>query len=72
VVCAVPLVIILNDVLDAHETLFARLDFLHEVVEVAVELVAATVDLVVVVTVRGYEFGDDLVCDNVFPVGAGG
>jgi hypothetical protein len=69
---AIPLVIVLNDVLDAHKTLFARLDFLHELIEVAVKLAPTSVNLVVVVTVRGYHFGDDLVCDDVFPVSTGG
>lgn len=68
---AVPLVIIFNNVLDAHESLFARLDFLHEIVEVAVDLAPATIDLVVVITVRWYQLGDDLICDDVFPVSAG-
>ena len=69
---AVSLVIVLNNVLDAHKSLFARLDLLHEVVEIAVDLAATTVDLVVVVTVCRYQFGDDLVCDDVFPVSASG
>jgi hypothetical protein len=37
-----------------------------------VDLAPTAVDLVVVVTVRGYQFGNDLVGNDVFPVGASG
>lgn len=45
------LVVILDNVLDAHESLLARLDISHEVVEVAVSLAPAVADLVIVVAV---------------------
>ena len=69
---AIPLVVILNDVLYAHESLFVRLQVLDEVAELAVCSTPAAIDLVVIVTMCGYNVGNKLVCDHVFPVCAGG
>lgn len=69
---AVPQVVVLDYVFDAQESLLARLDVFHEVVEVSVGLAPTAVDLVIVVSVGWYQVDDDLVCDHVFPVGASG
>jgi hypothetical protein len=68
---AIPLVVILDDVLDALELLFARSDVFCEVVEVAIRLASVAINLVGEVMVSGYEIADDLVCHDVLPVGAG-
>lgn len=65
------LVVILDNVLDAHKSLLARLDVPHEVVEVAVSLAPAVADLVIVVAVRGNQVDDNLVGDHVLPVCSG-
>lgn len=68
---AIPLVVILDDVLDAHKALLARLDVFEEVLEVAMCLAAAVLKLLVVVGVPRHEVDYDLICDQVLPVGTG-
>ena len=65
---AISQVVVLNDVLDAHELLFRGGDLLQQCVVVAVCLVAAAGDLVVVVAMLGYQNGNNLIRDQVFPV----
>lgn len=67
-VATITLVIVLDNVLDAMEALFARLDVPDEIVEVAVRLVATVADLVVVVAMARDEVDDDLVCHQILPV----
>jgi len=68
---SVPFVVVFYYFLDVHEPLFARLDVPHEVVEVAVCRAPTVVDLVVEVTVGGYDLDDDLIRNQVFPVCTG-
>lgn len=70
-VAAIPQVVVFDNLLDAHKTLFARLDLLDQLPKVAVRLAATALDLVNVVAVSWYELDDDLVGDKVFPVCAG-
>jgi hypothetical protein len=69
---AVPLVVVLNDVLYANKSFLVGLQVLGEVGEFAVCPAPTALDLVVVVTVCGYYVDNDFVCDHVFPVRAGG
>lgn len=67
-VAAIALVVVLDNVLYTHEPLLARFDVSHEFVEVAVSLATAAIDLVIVLTVRGYQVDDNLICDHVLPI----
>lgn len=67
---AVSLVVVLDDVSDAHKPLLARPDVLQQGGEVAVHLRAAALQLVMVVGVRGDQGGDDFVGDQIVPVDA--
>jgi hypothetical protein len=71
VVAAIPHIVILDDVLDAHIAFLGRLDLLEQLSEVAVCLAAAGVDLVVVVAVPGDEIYNNLKGNEIFPVCAG-
>ena len=64
---AIPLVVILNDVLDAHESLLVGLDFLQQCVEVPVYLAATALDLLIIVAVPWYQIDDDLGGDEILP-----
>lgn len=66
--CAIPEIVVLNDILDSYELLFLRRNLLQQCIVVAVDLVAAAGDLVMVVAMLGDEDGYDLVGDKVFPI----
>jgi hypothetical protein len=68
---AVSQVVILNNVLDAHELLFCRRYLFQEGIVVPMCLVAATGNLVVIVSMLRNQYSDDLVGDQVFPICAG-
>ena len=67
-VAAIPQIVVFDDLLDAHKTLFARLYLLDQLPKVAVRLAATALDLVNVVAVSWYELDDDLVGNKVLPV----
>jgi hypothetical protein len=69
VVGAVSEVVLLDDVLDMHKLLFGRRYVFQDGVVVAVGLAAAARYLVVEVTVLRDEDGDDLVGDQILPIG---
>ena len=66
--CAIPEVVILNNILDAHKLLLLRRYLLQKCVVVAVDLIAAAGNFVMVVAVLRYEDSNDLVSDEVLPI----
>ena len=68
---AITLVVVLDDVFDANEALFARLYLFQNLPKLAVGLAAAVLDLLVVVLVAWDQVDDNLIRDEVFPVCAG-
>ena len=68
---AIPLVVILNDLLDAHKSLLVGLDLLQQCIEFPVYLAATALDLLVVIAVPWYEVDDDLGGDKILPECAG-
>lgn len=70
-VAAVAQIVVLDDLLDAHKPLVARLDLLEQFSEVAMCLTATALNLVVIVAVSRDEVDNDLVGHEVLPVCAG-
>lgn len=68
---AVPQVVILDDVFYAHESLLTRPDVLEKLAEITVGLTSAALNLVEIIWMPGYEVDDNLVGDEILPVGAG-
>lgn len=65
---AIPLVVVLNDVFDAHKSLLARPDVPRQLLEVAVCLAPAVFELLIVIRVPGDQIANNLVCYKIFPV----
>lgn len=66
---AIPHVVVLDDVLDAHELRLAGFDLLDQVSEVAVGLAATALDLIVELAVAWDCVDDQGESDEIFPVG---
>lgn len=64
-------VVILDDVFDAHKSLFARPDLLDKLAEITVGLTSASLNLVDIVHVPGYQVNDNLIGDEIFPICTG-
>lgn len=67
-VAAIPQVVVLDNLFDAHKALFVCFDLLQQFSKVAMRLVATAFDLVVVVAVSWYKIDDYLVGNEIFPV----
>lgn len=68
---AVPHIVVLDDVLDAHELRLAGRNLLHQLAEIAVYLAAAALDLFIEIAVPWYGLDNEGIGDEIVPVRAG-